>query len=151
MCYTNRMRTLLVAVPLLLAGAPALAQPVPPPPPMAIRPELLDPHLTDRVVDMTQGLSNALLNLPVGDIEAAAEGRPATWADRHRTIRDVARESDPNFDRNFQREIAQTGPQLRAAHRAVVTALPQVVSDLSRAADDIDRAMQNMPRPYPGQ
>ena len=146
MCYNEAMRTPLLVVPLLLTAAPALAQPAPPP--VQIPPQLMDPHFTDRLVDMTQGLSNALLNLPVGDIEAAAEGRPPTWADRHRTVRDVAREDDPNFDRNFQRQIAEAGPQLRAAHRAVVTALPQVVGDLSHAADDIDRALQNMPRPY---
>lgn len=143
------MRRVVLAVPLLFAAAPALAQPAPPP--MQVPPQLLDPHVTDQLVSMAQGLSNALLNLPVGEVQAAAEGRPPTWADRHRTVRDVARESDPNFDRDYQRQIAEAGPQLRAAHRAVVTALPRVVSDLSRAADDIDRAMQNMPRPYPGQ
>ena len=146
------MRRVVLAIPLLLSAAPALAQPAPPPPPMAIPPQLLDPRMTDQLVNMAQGLSNALLNLPVGEVQAAAEGRPPTWADRHRTIRDMARQENPNFDRDYQRQIAQAGPQLRAAHRAVVTALPQVVSDLSRAAEDIDRAMQNMPRPdYPRQ
>lgn len=117
---------------------------------MQIAPQLLDPHLADRLTNMTQALSNALLNLPAGEIEAAAEGRSPNWADRHRTIRDMARSEDPNFDRDFQRSVAEAGPQLRAAHRAVVTALPQVIGDLSRAADDINRALQNMPRPvYP--
>lgn len=142
------MRTWLIAVPLLLTSAPALAQPAPPP--LQIPPQLMDPHFTDQLVEMGQSLSNVLLNLPVGQIQAAAEGRPATWADRHRTIRDLAREDDPNFDRHFQRSVAEAGPRLHAAHRALVTALPQVVGDLSRAAGDIDRAMQNMPRPvYP--
>jgi len=140
------MRTLLLVVPLLLTAAPALAQPAPPP--MQVPPELLDPHMTDRLVNMGQVLSNALLNLPVGDIQAAAEGRPSTWADRHRTIRDMARSENPNFDRDYQRSLAEAGPQLRAAHRALVTALPQVLGDLSRAAEDMNRAMQNMPRPY---
>jgi len=143
------MRRVAAAIPLLLAAAPALAQPAPPPP-VQVPPQLLDPRMTDQLVNMAQGLSNALLNLPVGEVQAAAEGRPPTWADRHRTIRDVARQENPNLDRDYQRQIAEAGPQLRAAHRAIVTALPQIVSDLSRAADDIDRAMQNMPRPYPG-
>jgi hypothetical protein len=142
------MRTLILAVPLLLAGAPALAQPAPPP--LQVPPQLMDPQMTDRLVTMGQVLSDALLNLPVGDIQAAAEGRPSTWADRHRTIRDLAREDDPSFDRNYQRGMAEAGPKLRAAHRAVVSALPQVMGDLSRAVDDVNRAMQNMPRPeYP--
>ena len=142
------MRTWLIAVPLLLTSAPALAQPAPAP--LQIPPQLMDPHFTDQLVEMGQSLSNALLNLPVGQIQAAAEGRPSTWADRHRTIRDLARQDNPNFDREFQRGVAEAGPRLRAAHRAVATALPQVIGDLSRAADDIDRAVQNMPRPvYP--
>lgn len=142
------MRTSIAAIPLLLIAAPALAQPAPAS--MQIPPQLLDPHLTDRLANITQALSNALLNLPAGEIEAAAEGRPATSADRHRTIRDLARSEDPNFDRDFQRSVAGAGPQLRAAHRALVTALPQVIGDLSRAADDMNRALQNMPRPvYP--
>jgi len=138
------MRTLILAAPLLLAAAPTIAQPAPP--------RMLDPNATDRLVNMTQALSNALLNVPVGDVEAAAEGRQPNWADRHRTIRDVARQSNPNFDRDLQRGVAEAGPQLRSAQRAVATTLPQVLGDLSRAANDIDRAMQNMPRPhYPRQ
>jgi len=144
------MRTLILAAPLLLAAAPTIAQPAPPR--MQIPPQLLDPNATDRLVNMTQALSNALLNVPVGDVEAAAEGRQPNWADRHRTIRDVARQSNPNFDRDLQRGVAEAGPQLRSAQRAVATTLPQVLGDLSRAANDIDRAMQNMPRPhYPRQ
>lgn len=142
------MRSFAIAVPLLLIAAPAVAQPAPPP--MQIPPELFDPHFTDRLVNMTQALSRAFLDLPAGEVEAAAEGRPATWADRHRTIGDMARSENPNFDRDFQRQIAEARPQLHAAQRAVVTTLPRVMSDLSRAAEDIDRAMQNLPRPdYP--
>lgn len=99
---------------------------------------------------MSQALSDALLNLPAGEIEAAAEGRQPTWADRHRTLRDIARRDDPNFDRRLQRGVAEAGPQLQAAQRAIVTTLPKVAGALSQAAGEIHRALQNMPRPdYP--
>ena len=62
--------------------------------------------MADRLGGMMQALSKAFLNLPVGEIEAAAEGRPATQADRRQTIRDLGRKQDPNFERNLDRDLA---------------------------------------------
>ena len=50
---------------------------------------------------MLGALSKAFMNLPVGEIEAAVEGRPVTAADRNRTVRDVAGGGDPNFEREL--------------------------------------------------
>lgn len=145
------MRCSLILAPLVLIATSAFAQTAPPARgPLQVPPQLLDPQLTARVVNTTQALSNALLNTRTGEIEAAAEGRPPTAVDRHRTVRDDLRDSGSDIDLNVQRGIAEAGPKIEAANRALATALPQINAALAQAADQINRAVQNMPRPdYP--
>ena len=82
------MRITLVLLPLALTGAPAFAQAAAPAAPaqpvVQIPPVLADPATADRLADTMQSLSSALLNLPVGEVQAAIEGRKATAADRRR-------------------------------------------------------------------
>jgi hypothetical protein len=99
---------------------------------------------------MMQVLSKAFLDLPVGEVQAAVEGRTPTAAERRMTVRDVARRDDPNFDRNFQRQIAQTGPMVRQSMAAMSQALPAVMQGLQQAGKALERAAANMPDPtYP--
>jgi hypothetical protein len=149
------MRALLFA-PLLLIAAPVAAQPAPrpaPPPseaPMAIPPQLTDPATADRLAGMMQAISKAFLNLPVGEVQAAAEGRPPTRAERHMTVRDVARRDDPNFDRNFQQQMANARPMIHQSMKALSDALPAMMQGLQQAGQALDRAAANMPDPtYP--
>jgi len=148
------MRNKLILLPLLLGARPAFAQAAPPP--VAPRAEqevqrvLNDPAMVDRMTGMMQAMSKAFLNLPVGEIQAAAEGRPATQAERHMTVRDMARRDDPNFDRNFQQQIAQTGPMVKQSMRALSDALPSMMQGLQQAGKALERAAANMPDPtYP--
>jgi len=148
------MRTGLILLPLLLSSAPAFAQAAPPPasPPAAqeVQRVLNDPAMVDRMTGMMQAMSKAFLNLPVGEIQAAAEGRPPTPAERHMTVRDVARRDDPNFDRNFQQRIAQSGPMVKQSMRALSDALPGMMQGLQQAGRALERAAANMPDPtYP--
>jgi hypothetical protein len=139
------MQHILFAIPLALAAAPAAAAP-PPPGQIQLPPELTDPRFAERLNAMTQSLSKALLDLPVGQIQAAAEGRPVTDADRRRTVRDVAGISD----KELQRKIAVNGPKIQAALQALQKSLPAMTKALSDAQADIERAVANMPRPdYP--
>ena len=71
------MIALLAAQP---ANAPAAA---PPPPAVQLPPQLTDPATGDKLANVAQALSRAFLNLPVGEVQAAVEGRPPTPADRH--------------------------------------------------------------------
>src|SRR6185503_11221913 len=73
------MRISLILLPLSLCAAPALAQPVPPAI-MQLPPELTDPATADRLTDAMQSLSQALLDMRVGNIKAAIEGRRASPA-----------------------------------------------------------------------
>jgi len=106
--------------------------------------------MADRLADTVQSLSKALLDLPVGQVQAAVEGREPTPADRTLTVRDVGRRDDPDFDRHLRQQIAQARPAIEHGMKALNTALPAMMKALDEAGRAIDRAAANMPDPtYP--
>ena len=138
------MRTAFALFPLLMAAAPVAAA-APQQQPQAPT-QLSDPAMVDRLSGTMQAMSRALLDLPVGEIEAAVEGRPPTPADRNRTLRS----ENPNLDREVQTQIAQARPMIRQSMKAISDALPAVMKSLHEAKEAIDRAAANMPDPnYP--
>jgi len=153
------MRLAYLALPLLLAGSPVLAQAAPQQQrlqvpareaPLQVPPELTDPRTAERLARMTQALGNAFLNLPVGELEAIAEGREPTAADRRRTLRDSGRAGDPNFERDFQQQLAQAGPIMQTSMKAMSAALPAMMQALQQAGEALERATANLPSPtYP--
>ena len=139
------MRKSLILLLVLLSSAPALAQPAP-----QIPPQLADPRMADRLADTMQSLSKALLDLPIGEVQAAVEGRDPTPADRKLTVRDLGRRDDPNFDRDFRQQIAQARPTIERGMKALNSALPAIQKALDDAGRAIDRATANLPDPtYP--
>jgi len=133
------MRIALLLLPVALCAAPAVAQGAPPP-------KLADPATVDRLADAMQSLSGALLDIRIGDIQAAIEGRPATPADRDRTVRSETGLSE----RDLNARIEATKPQVEQGIRALNRALPEITGDLQRAQKSIQRAISNMPDPnYP--
>lgn len=151
------MRAFQLIVPLALVASPALAQTKPAPATAApetitIPRELTDPAMADRLARMMQAMSKAFLEMPVGEIEAAAEGRPATRADRRRTVRQIGRAEDPNFERDLQRQIANSKPMIEASMKALAAALPAMMKGLSEAGRELEKATANLPSPnYPKQ
>jgi len=141
------MRLLLIALPLTLIATPAMAQPSNAP---ELPRELTDPAMADKLGKMAGALSRALLDLNVGEVQAAVEGRPATPADRRRTVRDMAAGGDPNIERQIERQAATSGAAIQAGAKAMAAALPAIMEAIDRAAADIDRATANLPQPgYP--
>ena len=145
------MRTKFLVIPLLLCSAPAFAQAAPAPPPAAEMQRVLnDPAMADKLTNVMQAMSQAFLDLPAGEVQAAVEGRKATPAEKRLTVRDMARKDDPNFDRNFRQQIAQAKPMIQQSMRALSTALPAMMQGLEQAGKAIERAAANMPDPtYP--
>jgi hypothetical protein len=146
------MRAFQLILPLALVAGPALAQtqPTPPPETITVPPELTDPAMADRLGGMMQAMSKAILNLPVGEIEAAAEGRPVTRADRGRTLGELGRRDDPNFERNLDRQLAMSRVTMQASMKAFSTALPAITKSLAEARRAIEQATANLPSPnYP--
>ena len=102
--------------------------------------------LSDKVTDAMQAVSQAIMDMPVGNIEAALEGRPATPADRNRRIRDI----EPGLDRDVHAQIAQARPMIRQSAKALSDALPQMMQGIQQVQQSLERAAANMPDPnYP--
>jgi len=140
------MRTAFALFPLLMAAAPVAAAAPQQQPQPQVPPQLSDPAMVDRLAGTMQAMSRAFLDLPVGEIEAAVEGRPPTHADRNRTLRS----ENPNLDREVQAQIAQARPMIRQSMKAISDALPAVMKSLHEARESIERAAANMPDPnYP--
>ena len=143
------MRVSLLVLPVAMMASPALSQ-TKPAETVAIPQALSDPATADKLARMMQSLSQAFLNMPVGEIEAAAQGREVTQADRGRTLREVGRRDDPNFEQNFQRDVAATGPMIQATMKAFVAGLPAMMKGMSEAGRELEKVTDNMPRPnYP--
>ena len=140
------MRKILFVLPLLVCANPALAQAAP----QQLPPELTDPATVHRLAGTMQALSQAVLNVKVGEIRAGFEGRDATPEERNLTVRDIARQKDPNFDRHFQQKVASVGPQLERSMIAMQRTLPSMIRDLKDAQRSLERAIANLPDPsYP--
>ena len=139
------MRTAFILLPLLLAATPAVAQPAPQPPP-----QLTDPATAQAMTNAMQGVSQALLDMRIGEVKAALEGREATPAERRMTVRDVARRDDPDFDRHLRQKIANVGPTVQRSMNAMNQAMPAIMQSLAQAQQALERAIANLPDPtYP--
>ena len=136
----------LILLPLLLGAVPALGQSAPPQLPR----EFSDPATAQRLHRSMQVLSKALLDLRVGEMQAALEGRKANRAEKKLTVRDLGRRNDPNFDRNLDQRIANSGEAIERSMKAMGDALPSIMESVERAGAAIERATANMPDPtYP--
>ena len=147
------MRLSFALIPLLIWAAPALAQePAEPAPGSQIQvpSELRDPATADKLANAMQALSKAFLELPVGEVQAAVEGRKPTAAEKKLTLRDVSRRTDPNFERDFRRQMAEAKPKIEQSMKALADALPSMMQGLRQAQQSLERAAANMPDPtYP--
>jgi hypothetical protein len=138
------MRLVFAALPLVLAATPAVAAPAAP----QLPPELSDPAMADKLGRMAGVLTKSLMDMPVGEIEAAIEGRPATPADKAKRVRDEI--GGPAAEQQVQAEVAQSGRQMQAMTKALVSSLPAIMGALSQAQRELERATANLPDPtYP--
>jgi hypothetical protein len=148
------MRFLLI-LPLAALASPALAQSAPPnayaPPPVetpVIPPQVFDPAMPAQLGRMAGALTHAFMNLPVGELEAAIEGRPVTPSDRHKTVGSEARRDNPYIERDIQRDVASSAGRVQSSARAMQRAMPVIGRAIGQAAAEIERATANMPNPY---
>ncbi|MCY7338502.1 MAG: hypothetical protein LH465_00855 [Sphingomonas bacterium] len=144
------MRCSLLLIPTLLIAAPALAAPGPvkPAAPIAIPPILSDPAMADQLGRVAGVLTKSLMDLPVGEMEAAIEGRPATRADRARTVRDNI--GGPEVEQQVTAQAAASGRMMQTAGKALIASLPAIMKSLETAREEIERATANLPSPtYP--
>ena len=145
------MRALMVLAPLVMLAAPAAA--AEPEKDFEIPAELTDPAMAETLGRMLGSVTRVMLDLPVGELQAAVEGREASTADKRRTIRDMAGR-DPDIERKVERQVADAVPRMQAAMKAMAASVPAMARALEQAAEQmegsIDRATANMPTPgYP--
>lgn len=137
------MRCAFFVAPLLLIAAPVVAQPTLTP---QSPHELADPATIDRLADAMQSLSKTLLDLPIGEVRAAIEGRTPTATDRRATLRGESGMTESEL----RARIAAAKPALQQGVRALNRALPAMMKSLEEAQKSIDRAAANIPDPnYP--
>jgi len=138
------MRIALFALPLMLAATPTLAAPVAP----QLPPELSDPAMPDKLGRMAGALTKSLMDLPVGEMEAAIEGRPVTQADKAKRVRDSIGGADA--ERRVEAEVAQSGRKMQAMTKALVASLPAIMAAMDGVEKELERAVANIPDPtYP--
>lgn len=137
------MRSKILILPIAWLAAPAAAAAAAP---VQVPQQIVDPQMADRLTGMMQAMSKAFLALPIGEIQAAAEGREVSSADRGKTIG-----SETGLDqRALDRKIAEAKPAMEAGMKAMADALPVIAKSVGDARDAIERAAANMPRPdYP--
>lgn len=146
------MRALLALAPLALLASPAIAAP-PARDDVQIPAELTDPAMAETLGRMLGALARTMMDMPVGELQAAVEGREATAADKARTVRDVAG-AGPDLERSVERQVAEVMPRMQAAMKAMSKSLPAMARAVEKAAAEmegsLDRATANLPQPgYP--
>jgi hypothetical protein len=136
------VRKSLILLPLLLAATPAVAQPAN----VQLPPELTDPATADRLADAMQALTDIMLDLKVGEVQAALEGRQATPAEKKLRVRDLGKIDGEDL----QRRVAEMKPQIRQSMRAFQQALPELMQSFDQAQKSLERVTANIPDPsYP--
>jgi hypothetical protein len=130
---------------LLAAASPAAAAPET----AAIEQALRDPATAERIDRSIGALTDALLDLQVGEFQAAIEGRQPNAADRALTVRELERRSgrDPEA---IRRQVREAGPAIAKGMNALAEALPALTRALSEVQRAVERASANLPDPtYP--
>ena len=137
-----------IAALLLLAGltaSPARAAPDT----SELEQALRDPATAERIDRSMKAMTDALLDLKVGELQAAVEGREATAADRALTVRELERRGggDPEA---IRRQIRQAGPVIAKGMNALASTLPAMTGAMEEFEKALDKMVANMPDPtYP--
>jgi len=142
------MRAALIALPIAIVAMPsvAIAAPSPQDETAHIQRVLNDPQWADRMTGVMVAMSKAFMNMPVGEVEAAVQGRQPTAADKRRTVQSETGMSE----QQLQLKIEESRPQMEAGMRAMAAALPAIMKGFSEAQHEMEKATANIPRPdYP--
>lgn len=144
------MRILVAAIAISALAAPAAAEPSLDEAVAEAQRLLDDPRHAETLQSMIDALSGAMLDVKVGEIQAAAQGRAATPAEKNLTVRDVAGKGDPQFEAKLKQKMAQSAPALRQSMRALSASLPALAKSVEQLGKSMERLGANLPDPtYP--
>lgn len=134
-----------LALPFLLLAAPAVAAPDT----SGLEQALRDPATAQRIGGSLDALTDALLDLKVGGLKAALDGRAASPAEQAMTLRDLER-SEGRDPEAIRRQVREAGPALAKGMNALAEAIPAMTRALGDIEKAVERAAANMPDPtYP--
>jgi len=142
------MRLVLISLPIAVLAMPsvAMAAPASQDETAQIQHVLNNPQWADRMTNVMVAMSKAFMNMPVGEVEAAIQGRQPTSADRRRTVQSETGMSE----QQLQQKIEESRPRMEAGMRAMAAALPAIMKGFSDAQHEMEKATSNIPRPdYP--
>lgn len=152
------MRKFLIAAASVVAIAgPAAAQQQPiPQAPRSVDPRdeaivrsLPDQREIEAMGDRAAGVVDAIMDVPVGPLREAIEGRPLSRRERNETLGDAARKDDPYFSERMRDQIAVASVAVGVLAEQMVVMTPvlrQTLEDASRRIEDAARGMP--PRDY---
>lgn len=146
------MRRFLIASAALAAAAPALAaQPAAPPVLPAdprdaeIRAAMPDPAEMKAMGEAAARAVDAMMEVPIGPLREAVEGRKLSARERSETIGDRAVRDDPHFRDRMNAGIASASVAMAALAEQMVTIAPV----LRRTLDDVAQRMEEAIRTAP--
>lgn len=87
-----------------------------------------DPELPEKAARSTEALVAVLETLPIGNIEAAIEGREPTEADRARTLGDIMDVDGREIGDELAVAITENRPRIEAGIDAAVVTLPALIA-----------------------
>lgn len=141
------MRLSRFALPLILVASPTLAE-HPAPIALQLPPELSDLTMADRLGRMANTLTRALMDLPIGELEAAAQGREPTPVDRTKRVRDML--ARPGLEHELEAKVTASGRAMQAMARILAQSLPSIMATLDETQRSLERVTANIPDPtYP--
>lgn len=156
------MRKILITTAALAVAAPAVAQqqlpnaqgpvvaaPLPDPRDEEIRRSLPDPRELEAMGNVATRTMDAILDVPIGPLREAVEGRKLSPREREETIGDHARRDDPYFRERMrdQMGVATVALGALAEQMAVMTpVLRRTLEDVERRVEDAVRGLP--PRDY---
>ena len=104
--------------------------------------------MADKLGKMMGALTRALMDMPVGELEAAAQGREPTQADKAKKVRDHI--GGPDAERAVEAQVAASGRQMQVMTKALIASLPTIMKSLEGVEKELERATANLPDPtYP--
>lgn len=148
------MRKFLIAAAAFAAAAPALAaQPAPQAAPAPavdprdeeIRRNLPNPAEMKQMGEATARMMEAMMDVPIGPLREAAEGRKLSRREREETIGDHARRGDPQFKERMRDQIGLATVAMGALAEQMVVMAPV----LRRTLEDVERRMEAAARTVP--
>ena len=157
------MRKFLIAAAALGAAAPAIAQqpastpgnqaattaPRPDPRDEELRRNMPDPAELKAMGDVAARAMEAMMDVPIGPLREAVEGRKLSRKEREETLGDVARRDDRQFKERMRGQMGVASIAMAALMEQMVTIAPvlrNTLEDVSRRVEDAARAAPQ--RPY---